>query len=111
MDIVVIFQPLYANVEVGDAVAGWWHLRDKNYGFVVPIQHLPVSDELKSRLMLWRFRKGRDLLRSLQNHNESVLYDECHDLEENILCELNTNQCTKKGPYPATREHVAAFLS
>jgi hypothetical protein len=80
------FQPLYSNIEVGDALSGWWHIKDKNYGFVIPIQHLPVSDELKSRLMNWRFRKGRDCL------NRSAcdsLNKEGRDLEEHILWELN----------------------
>jgi len=80
------FLPLYSNMEVGEAVAAWWHIKDKNYGYVVPIQHLPVSDDLKSRLMAWRMRKTYDWLDAA--HCESF-NREGRDLEEHILWELN----------------------
>jgi len=80
------YQPLYSSVEVGDAVAGWWHIRDKIYGCVVPIQALPISDELKSRLMLWR--KCRDE-NWLDEDCRRRFNEEGHDLEEHILWELN----------------------
>ena len=80
------FRPLYSSIQVGDAVAGWWHVRDKLYNCVVPIQNLPISDDLKSRLMLWR--KCKD-----ENWFDEDCRRECneqgHDLEEHILWELN----------------------
>lgn len=78
------FVPLYSSIEVGD---GWWHVRDTVYGFVVPIQHLPVSDALKSRLQTWRFQKTQRMLKS--DSDRCQLHAECHDLEEHILWELN----------------------
>ena len=80
------FQPLYSNIKVGNAVSAWWHIMDQNYKFVIPIQHLPVSEQLKSRLMAWRFRKSRGWLSAscCQSLNQ-----EGHDLEEHILWELN----------------------
>jgi hypothetical protein len=80
------FSPLYSNMEVGDAVSTWWYVRDRAYDYVVPIQDLPVSDELKSRLMAWRMRKSVDWLDAA--HRRSVNL-EGHDLEEHILWELN----------------------
>jgi hypothetical protein len=80
------FSPLYSNMEVGDAVAAWWYVRDRAYDYVVPIQHLPVSDDLKSRLMAWRMRKSVDWLDAA--HRRSVNL-EGKDLEEHILWELN----------------------
>lgn len=80
------FRPLYSNIEVGNTPSAWWHIRDKNYGFVVPIQHLPVSDDLKSRLMAWRVHKSKDWK---NEDSVSSLNEEGHDLEEHILWELN----------------------
>jgi hypothetical protein len=80
------FSPLYSTMEVGDAVATWWYVRDRAYDYVVPIQHLPVSDELKSRLMAWRMRKSENWLDA--EHCKSFNL-EGHDLEEHILYELN----------------------
>jgi len=80
------FQPVYSSIEVGDAVSAWWHVRDRNYKFITPIQQLPVSAELKSRLMGWRMRKNQDWLdkASCNSYNQ-----EGTDLEEHILWELN----------------------
>ena len=80
------FSPLYSNMEVGDAVATWWYVRDRAYDYVVPIQHLPVSDELKSRLMAWRMRKSENWLDAAHCNSFNL---EGHDLEEHILYELN----------------------
>jgi hypothetical protein len=80
------FSPLYSNMEVGDAVATWWYVRDRAYDYVVPIQHLPVSDELKSRLMAWRMRKSENWLDAAHCKSFNL---EGHDLEEHILYELN----------------------
>jgi hypothetical protein len=80
------YRPLYTNIEVGDVISAWWHLRDRNYGMVIPIQQLPVSEDLKSRLQAWRM---------LKNHNWldpaccDSLNEQGHDLEERILWELN----------------------
>ena len=78
------FVPLLSSVQVGE---GWWHVRDCGYGFVVPIQHLPVSDELKSRLQAWRFQKTTCLLKS--EEESCQLHATCHELEDCILLELN----------------------
>lgn len=80
------FRPLYSNIEVGNTPSAWWHIRDKNYGFIVPIQHLPVSNDLKSRLMAWRVHKSKDWP---NEDSVSSLNEEGHDLEEHILWELN----------------------
>ena len=56
------FKPIYSNVAVGDAVCSWWHVKDMNYDFIIPIQKLPISDELKSQFQAWRFHKLRGWL-------------------------------------------------
>jgi hypothetical protein len=80
------FRPLYSNIEVGNSPCAWWHVRDKNYGFIVPIQHLPVSNDLKSRLMAWRVHKSKEW--SNEDRMNS-LNEEGHDLEQLIFRELN----------------------
>jgi hypothetical protein len=85
------FLPLYSSVQVGDT---WWHIRDCVYGCVVPIQHLPVSDALKSRLQAWRFQKTQLLLKS--DLDRCQLLEECHALEEHIRWELNERGCTSE---------------
>ena len=80
------FLPLFINLEVGNAVSGWWHLRDRNYDMVIPIQRLPVSADLKSRLQAWRMRKHAGWL---DPDCCASLNEEGHDLEEHILWELN----------------------
>lgn len=84
--IVAPFKPLYSNVAVGDAVCAWWHVKDMNYGVVVPIQKLPISDNLKSRFQCWRFRK---LTGWLDLEIRDGLNLEGRDLEEHLLWELN----------------------
>jgi hypothetical protein len=86
---VVDFQSLYSNIEVGNAVAAWWHIKDQNYNLVVPIQNLPVSDALKSRLQAWRCQKGTDWL---DVSYCEILNKERRDLEEHILWELNVRE-------------------
>jgi hypothetical protein len=85
---VVDFMPLYSNVAVGDAVCGWWHVKDMNYGVVIPIQKLPVSDLLKSRLAAWKYIKGKGWNDPIKRHE---LDHEAHDLEEHLLWELNVD--------------------
>jgi hypothetical protein len=79
------YRPVYSNIEVG-TIAAWWHVMDKNYGFIVPIQQLPVSDELKSRLVVWRGRQKHDWHTgpAMESFNE-----EGRDLEQHLLWELN----------------------
>lgn len=84
--IVAPFKPLYSNVAVGDAVCAWWHVKDMNYGVVIPIQKLPISDNLKSRFQCWRFRK---LTGWLDPEIRDELNLEGRDLEEHLLWELN----------------------
>lgn len=95
------FLPLYSSMEVGDATM-WWQVKDKNYGCVVPIQQLPVSDELKSRLMLWRKCKDENLLDKAHHQRCNA---EGHDLEEHILWELNVrfNEEIAEGPLERER--------
>ena len=78
------FVPILSSIQVGE---NWWHVRDFHYGFVVPIQRLPVSTNLKSRLQAWRFHKGTCLLQTCQQAGE--LRQECRELEESIVLELN----------------------
>jgi hypothetical protein len=83
---VASYKPVYTDIEVGDIVSAWWHLRDRNYGMIIPIQQLPVSADLKSSLQAWRMLKHQNLLDttccSTMNHQG-------HVLEERILHELN----------------------
>ena len=82
---------ILSSVQVGES---WWHVRDFHYGFVVPIQLLPVSTNLKSRLQAWRFRKGECLRRTDQQTDE--LRQECLELENSIVLELNaTRDCER----------------
>ena len=80
------FRPLYSDIEVGNSPSAWWHVRDRNYGFIVPIQHLPVSNDLKSRLMAWRVHKSK---KWSSEDSERSLNEEGRDLEEHISRELN----------------------
>jgi hypothetical protein len=83
---VLPFKPLYSNVAVGDAVCGWWHVKDMNYGLVIPVQRLPVSDVLKSRLQAWKSLKLTGWDDPVKKHGLDL---EAHDLEEHLLWELN----------------------
>ena len=80
------YVPLFSNIKVGDVVSAWWHIKDQNYNYVVPVQHLPVSDTLKSRIMAWRHLKGKNWLDDTCCRS---LNEEGHDIEEHILWELN----------------------
>ena len=89
------FTPLYSNVAVGDAVCGWWHVKDMDYGVVIPIQKLPVSDLLKSRLVVWKSMKGKGWDDPIQLDE---LDHEAHDLEEHLLWELNVDMAKEGKP-------------
>lgn len=80
------YLPLYTNISVGEDVAAWWHIKDTNYGCVVPIQQLPVSDELKSRLMGWRKCKDENWI---DEESRASCRELAHELEEHVLWELN----------------------
>jgi hypothetical protein len=88
------FKPLYSNVAVGDAVCGWWHVKDMNYGIVIPIQTLPISNVLKSRLCAWKLIKGRGWDDPKKRHE---LDREARDLEEHLLWELNVVDMVEEG--------------
>lgn len=83
---IICFRPLFSNVQVGDAVSGWWYIKDMNYNVILPIQHLPVSDQLKSRFQVWRMRKTCNWLDKEQRDS---LNREGQALEQHLLWELN----------------------
>jgi len=80
-----VYRPLYTNMLVGP-VASWWHLKDCNYDFVVPVQRLPISDHIKSRLQAFRFHKGMGLWQD----PEALLglVEEGKDLQRGLYLEL-----------------------
>lgn len=80
------FKPLYWNVAVGP-LAAWWHVKDCNYGFIVPVQRLPVSDQLKSRLQTFRFHKGMGMWQNEDTMHQ--LIQEGEDLQRDLLQELH----------------------
>ena len=90
--IVEQFKPIYSNVAIGDVVCSWWNVKDMNYNFVIPIQKLPISDDLKSQLQVWRFHK----LRGWDDPEiRKDLYMEAHELEASLLLELNDTTIDK----------------
>jgi hypothetical protein len=89
------FVPLYSNIQVGDT---WYDVKDGSYGFVIPIQQLPVSDQLKSRLQVWRLHKTQQLTQQLDDPQyRRCLSEECHELEEHILWELSVRAQDVRG--------------
>lgn len=80
------YRPIYSNVTVGDAVCGWWNLRDENYGFPISIQKMPVSDALKGDFMAWRTKKAKGWL---DPERRRALNEEGSKLELRIRAELN----------------------
>lgn len=84
------FQPLYSNVVVGP-VSAWWHVKDRNYGFVVPIQRLPVSNQLKSRLQAFRCHKGMEFWQLNDPDTMSKLQQEGRELQVDLLQELGSS--------------------
>ena len=93
MKLVVVepFKPIYSNVAVGDAVCSWWHVKDMNYDFIIPIQKLPISDELKSQFQAWRFHKLRGWL---DPDIRCELNMERQKLENKLKYELNEAPAT-----------------
>lgn len=84
---------LYCNLHI-DAGVGLWHIQDVAYGCIVPIHHLPVSDSLKTKLRTWKRANQRakhDVTTKLMDQSQITDDDECHDLEEHILWELNVH--------------------
>jgi hypothetical protein len=88
------FKPLYSNVAVSDAVCGGWLVEDMNYGILIPIQNLPISNVLKSRLCAWKFVKGTGWNDPKKRHE---LDREARDLEEHLLWELNIEDMVEEG--------------
>ena len=80
------FQPLFSDMAVGP-IAAWWHVKDRNYGFVVPLQKLPISDELKAQLQAFRFHKSMGLWRDPITRRQ--LREEGQELERQLVRELN----------------------
>lgn len=83
------YRPLYSNMMVGP-VAAWWHVKDGNYDLVVPVQRLPVSNQLKARLQAFRCHKGMEFWK---NNNEPeammhLLQQERNGLQRDVLREL-----------------------
>lgn len=81
------FKPLYSNMAVGQ-VSAWWHVKDLNHGFLVPVQRLPVSDQLKSRLQAFRCHKGMEFWKFNDPLTMEELHQEGRELQEDLLQEL-----------------------
>lgn len=81
------FKPLYSNMAVGP-VSAWWHVKDLNYGLFVPVQRLPVSDQLKSRLQAFRCHKGMEFWKFNDPTTMEALQQECRELQEDMLQEI-----------------------
>jgi hypothetical protein len=94
--IVEPFQPLYTSLELGNCISGWWHVKDRVYGCILPIQQLPISDDLKSKLMAWRHHKCMDWL---NEETVQAVNEEGRELEEHLLWELNVSDllCEEMG--------------
>ena len=83
---VLPFRPLYSVIELG-SVTSWWHIRDANYpDVIIPIQHLPVSEDLKMKLQAWRMRIAYD---SFDKEHRKSFNEEGHELQREITSELN----------------------
>lgn len=89
------YKPLYSDMAVGP-IAAWWHVRDRNYDFVVPVQRLPISDCLKARLQAFRYRKSLGLWRDRDTRH--ALRAEGQELEQLLLQELNAKPPTSYSP-------------
>ena len=83
------FRPLYTNMVIGP-VASWWHVKDCNYGIVVPVQRLPVSNQLKARLQAFRCHKGMEFWRKKADTETMMhqLNQERNELQRDLLGEL-----------------------
>lgn len=82
------YQSLYTSLELGNCVSGWWHVKDCVYGCIIPVQQLPISDELKGKLMAWRCHKSKNWL---DDDFLLAVKEEGRDLEEHLLWELNVS--------------------
>jgi hypothetical protein len=88
---VMDYVDLYCNLHI-DGGVGLWHIRDVAYGCIVPIHHLPVSDSLKTKLLrAWTQAKNKVTTCTMDQSEMINNEDECHDLEEHILWELNVH--------------------
>jgi hypothetical protein len=96
---VVPYRPLYSNMLVGPVTA-WWHVKDCNYDLVVPVQRLPVSNQLKARLQAFRCHKGMEFWKNNINSNSETetmmrqLQQERKELQQDVLRELRQGSPT-----------------
>lgn len=102
------FKPLYSNMVVGP-VAAWWHVKDGNYDIVVPLQRLPISDDLKSRFQAWRFHKDMGLWQDPEKLRTLIL--EGRMLEDELLLELHAKPVVQKLTRRGSRTIVTAMDS
>ncbi|CAB9505065.1 expressed unknown protein [Seminavis robusta] len=98
------YRPLYSNIRVGP-VAAWWHVKDFNYGFVIPVQRLPISNRLKARLQAFRCHKGIEFWQSDDESDDEDcrlqhLGEERNELQEDLireLCQYDDTAVAEKG--------------
>lgn len=95
------YRPLYSKMVVGPVTA-WWHVKDCNYGFVVPVQRLPVSDHFKSRLQAFRCHKGMEFWKFCDPDTMQQLQDEGCNLHQDLMRELSSKESTKESNVPRT---------
>jgi len=102
------FQPLYSNMKVGPPAA-WWHLKDLNYDMVIPVQRLPLRDNLKARVQAFRCHKGMGLWQDPATLKELV--QEGRDLERDLLLELSGREEQEKEAQEADVDTVYSGLN
>lgn len=113
------FRPLYTNVWVGP-VAAWWDLKDCNYNFVIPIQRLPVSDHIKSRLQAYRCHKSMSLSLWQDSGYMHWLIKEGKEVQNDLWLELQAAELPKDSSasiedgvactaYPGDREEACGL--
>mmetsp|Transcript_4962 Transcript_4962/g.7523 ORF Transcript_4962/g.7523 Transcript_4962/m.7523 type:complete len:210 (-) Transcript_4962:90-719(-) len=87
------FLPIYSNMSIGSsALAGFWHLRDDNYGFPVSIQKLPISDALKGAFIRWFLRLESTWEWLDQRAVQEQLNTEGYELQTKLSEELNADE-------------------
>lgn len=85
------YRPLYTNMLVGPVTA-WWHVKDCNYGIVIPVQRLPVSDHLKSRLQAFRCHKGMEFWKFNDPETMEQIREEGRQLQRDLNSELSSEE-------------------
>ena len=87
------FLPIYSNMSIGSSdIAGFWHLRDDNYGFPVSIQKLPISDALKGAFIRWFLRLESKWEWLDQEAVQEELNAEGCELQTKLSEELNADE-------------------